>query len=563
MKQKLDRLLQRDLSPRLALALAAALAAAKLLLTSSQLVLITPNTAPLDDTLMYEAAQSITRGQWLGEYGWLTLSKYMFFPVFLAALHQLKIPYLLGCQLLQLAAAAVGAVALAPVVRKNWGRLLAFAALLYNPAASAAYVSLRIYRDSITPALSLLLFAGFIGYALRIQAPLSKGLPFLLAGGVGLACSYLNREDGVWFLPFALCACLATLFFLFWQRAAGRWVKAACLALPWLMLAGGVLAFCLMNGRFYGRAVLSDFTSKEFKDAYGALTRVSQREPQNKVPVPYETRLRIYAAVPEFALLQPTLETDMMYNNYGSVPDREFGAGGFYWALREAAADAGLYRDANTAKEYFSALAAAVNAACDSGLLQAGPPRSGTAPAIKAEHILPTAAEGLANFGRLLVFSEAAPYYKTTLSAQPELRAEYEAFLGSGVNWAARAGSDEPFYSLPRQACYAVLELIWGLFALLTPPCFALALFGQLKAARRLPGWAKGRQAAPLLLWVIQLGLLLAALLRCFIVGFMSVAAFNDVEDIMYLCSAHPILLLYCILGVALLLAPGERQGAE
>lgn len=48
--------------------------------------------APLDDELMFRAANAITSGQWLGEYDYLTLSKSMFFAVWLALLNKLHLP---------------------------------------------------------------------------------------------------------------------------------------------------------------------------------------------------------------------------------------------------------------------------------------------------------------------------------------------------------------------------------------------------------------------------------------------------------------------------------------
>ena len=69
--------LQKDLSVKWMLLAALALTAAKLVLTSFQLLLVTPGGAIIDDTLMYNLAQSIANGQWLGEYGWLTLSSTM------------------------------------------------------------------------------------------------------------------------------------------------------------------------------------------------------------------------------------------------------------------------------------------------------------------------------------------------------------------------------------------------------------------------------------------------------------------------------------------------------
>ena len=46
--------------------------------------------APLDDELMYRAARSITDCQWLGAYDYLTLSKQMFFAVWLQATHGIQ-----------------------------------------------------------------------------------------------------------------------------------------------------------------------------------------------------------------------------------------------------------------------------------------------------------------------------------------------------------------------------------------------------------------------------------------------------------------------------------------
>ena len=56
-------------------------------LTSFQQAYTWVGGAPLDDELMFRAAQAITAGEWLGAYDYLTLSKAMFFPVWLALLH--------------------------------------------------------------------------------------------------------------------------------------------------------------------------------------------------------------------------------------------------------------------------------------------------------------------------------------------------------------------------------------------------------------------------------------------------------------------------------------------
>lgn len=558
--------LKRDWSRKACWLLAAALILARLALGATQLLLLTPNSALLDDTLLYKAAVSISQGQWLGEYGWLTLSKYPLFSIWLAGLHLLRIPYLLGGQLLYTLAAALGAAALFPVLRQNRLRLLAFAALLYNPAAMAAEVQLRVYRDNITPALALLFFAGYAGYALRRKAPLKTNWGWLALAGLGLAGNWLNREDGVWLLPFALAATAALAAFCFWEKeTADKGAKCAALCLPFALTAAAVLAVCAVNGAYYGRFVLSDFTSREFNDAYGAMVRVESAAPQDKVPVPHDVRRMLYEHVPLLAELEPFLESDAYYNDYGSVPEQEFYGGGFYWALRRAVSEAGYYADANTAKAYYEKVAAQVNALCEDGTLPAGPRRSGTTPKIEAKYVWPTLKETAGNLARVLMFREAEPAYWTEMSlqmnAEPELRSEYETFLRNGCNWQAQAGSDLPYYSPVRQIAYKLLTAVQWLYALALPVAFAAALFCQCRAAAWVFRLREKRPCAGLLVWVLLLGLLLCMILRCAIIAFMFTASFNNVPHIMYLAAVHPIALLYTLLGLAVFGKKEARHG--
>mgnify|MGYP000777954066 CR=1 FL=1 len=74
------------LSRRMFWVLCALLVCLRLALAGFQQAYTWVGGAPLDDELMFRAANSITAGQWLGAYDYLTLSKAMFFPVWLALL---------------------------------------------------------------------------------------------------------------------------------------------------------------------------------------------------------------------------------------------------------------------------------------------------------------------------------------------------------------------------------------------------------------------------------------------------------------------------------------------
>ena len=175
------------LSRRAFWVLCALLVCLRLALTGFQQAYIWVGGAPLDDELMFRAANHITAGQWLGAYDYLTLSKAMFFPVWLALLHALHLPYLISGAALWCGAALLAAFAFSTLWRKKdteQGRVLTlglFAALAFLPSSWAAY-TLRVYRDNIFPALCLYFFAGMAGMALRAVFTPDKPLwPWLAA----------------------------------------------------------------------------------------------------------------------------------------------------------------------------------------------------------------------------------------------------------------------------------------------------------------------------------------------------------------------------------------------
>ena len=193
------------LSRRTFWVLCALLVCLRLTLTGFQQAYIWVGGAPLDDELMFRAANSITAGQWLGAYDYLTLSKAMFFPVWLALLHALHLPYLISGAALWCGAALTAAFAFSPLWRKKdpeQGRVLTlalFAVLAFLPSSWASY-TLRVYRDNIFPALCLYFFVSYVSMGLStlislIYTPIMLGrlgeTEYGVYGAVGPIISYL------------------------------------------------------------------------------------------------------------------------------------------------------------------------------------------------------------------------------------------------------------------------------------------------------------------------------------------------------------------------------------
>lgn len=532
----------------------AALVLVRLALTGFQQAYTWVGGAPLDDELMFRAARSISAGQWLGDYDYLTLSKSMFFPVWLAFLNALHIPYLLGGVGLWCAAALFAAFAFSPLWQKlpaGQGRavtLALFAALAWLPTSWASY-TLRVYRDNIFPALCLLAFAGFSAAALRVLRTDRTPLwPWLLVGGLGLTAGYLNREDaGLFLLPFTV---LATLGMAGVAVRRHRWTRLLVQLLPYALLAGGIGIFCALNQAYYGVFTLSDFSGGAFADAMGAMSRVSTDAEDPMLSVPADARQKLYAAVPELECLSYWLEEDpQMINDFRDPELEDYRAGSFYWAIRRAAQYEGIYDTAAGAEEYWQTVADKVSAACEDGTLPTrSGRRSGTTQPIRAEYVLPTLQESVRSLGWVLTFQDCAPYETQRSIGTPEDFALWSGYLHCGLNGAAEAGKDTPYYS-PNQkivfALFGALRLVWA-FAL--PVCFILAVLFWLRA---LPERIRAARKcfAALVPWALQTLLLFMAALRCGMIAFVEVSSFGIGTSTMYLATVQPLLVLFTALS--------------
>ena len=529
----------RGLSGRLLWGLALAAAAAKMALCALQLAQATPAFSPIDDTLMFEMARNIREGNWLGEYGYLTLGKHSFFALWLAFLNVLHVNFLVGGQLLYAAACLVLLAAVKPLFCTNAARGLVFLAVLWLPASWAQF-TLRVYRDNIYPALVLLALGGLVGAFCRFAQPAKKAVPYYVVAGAALAAAWLCHEDNALLLPFVGCAAAVYLVFLFTSKTAGqKRAKLALLLLPLALWAGGITAWKAMNYRYYGRFIVSDFSQGEFADAMGALTRVAPDAQQRYIPIPYQTRQMLYEISPTLASIQDEIENGDMYSRYGYADKPEFIANGIHWMLREAAANAGVYATPETARAFWQAVADEVNAACDAGEVPAGRKHSGVFSPVKAEYILPSLEKFGDEAAELLLFRQTSP--RAELSRMPAWQAgQWQGFLHAPFSTAAVAGTAQPYFGGVRAAAYTLLDAATWCMRVLVWPMLVLAV---LWLCRYVPRCVRGvRQKAPpadMAGCVLMLGLFLTGLLRLVALAYLFAVSIKlEPASLMYMSPA-------------------------
>ncbi len=525
----------------------------RLVLALCQHVFLTPNSAGLDDGLMFAAAQYLAQGEGFGPYGAFTIAKTMGFALWLFFVHISGVPYLLANALLWLLCCGFALWALRPIAPGNLLRVVLFALFAFLPT-SFAFFTLRVYRDAIFSSFCLLLFAGVLGLALRAKETKTRGRWCASFGvGTGLVGVFLLREDGLVLLPFALCGLLLLLLCSIKndEIKQKKQLVFQCVA-PFGVLLAGIFGFSLANYMQYGVFMINDNTQGSFPGAYGAIVAVAREESeyQRFVPVPNEALDKLLQEVPSLQALEPSLEEGPVYNGFYNK-ERDGYGGSFYYALRFAADLEGLTETAREAQHYWAAVQSEVELAVAEGRLESAPPSQSTVPSWNAQLLEPLVLE-IINSLRMTLFFEDI-HFRPLPSEEPQNEAtEMAAWLNTVPQADVyEAGTDNIYYNALQKAIFAVCDgLIWA-YRVLIWPMLTVALYQTGKVLwpgarsilvdRRLP--------QKMLYALLSLGLLLSYLLRVFVAAYLEVAAFDIGTYLMYLASGMPALMLFCVFG--------------
>lgn len=569
-KKLTEILFAKDMKTWLYIVLLAVLVIFRMAIAYSQRVFLLPEGSGIDDMLMIRGAQSITSGNWLGEYGAFAIAKNMGFAVWLALLHSLHIPVLLGNAALWILACGFSAFALKPLFKGNIGRLFVFALLAFQPFSYAFYTQ-RVYRDAVFPAFSLLFFAGIVGLCLRFFTKKAEGSIFVaIICGIGLACAWLCREDGSLLLIFGIVAGIVLLVYLFTSKPKIHLMKKIIsLCLPFVILVAGIAGFSAVNYVHYGVFMVSDMTQGEFASAYGSMTAVSYAVSGFKrfTPVSNAALEKMYDEVPLLAELRPELESTTVKSGFGSMNTDEF-AGSFYFGLRYAADIGGHTPNAQAAQEYWKTLENQINLAVEEGRLQSGKPIKGTVPRLDGSLVMPAVKASGEYFLSLFTFN--GTYGQGNIrpeeSIGPEEKIqEVSDYLYSPYQTGYVAGTEQPYYNVPQQICFALCDIITWVYRVLLWVLLLAALICLVRGfAQAIKGLKKKeKRGGQLVFCTITLGLFLSVLLRVGVCGYMEVAAFDIGVYLMYLSGAVPPFMLFLIVSLGAQPVANMQKGKE
>ena len=321
-----------------------------------------------DDRLLFDYAENISAGNWLGDYNNLTLVKGISFPVFLAVCNFFCIPMTYGWILMYIIACLIFVKAFSPLIRNRYISGILYILMLYLPGGFDTLVSQRAYRNSIVPSMVLLVLSCLCGLYLRKERDIIKLLPWAIGGGLGLAFFWHIREDSIWILPFVIVIIgIAVIFTMFRMRIDIRKKikRVCCYLIPLVCLGISIIVISLLNNYYYGILTTNDRTGTEFGTFMSTLYQIENPEKNQTVWVPKSTIEQVYVASSTFASIKESVDSSL--NAWGE--GEEIGGDIIAWAIRDGVQSAGYYDSAQEANDFFGVVNQELNNALEQGII--------------------------------------------------------------------------------------------------------------------------------------------------------------------------------------------------
>ena len=490
--------------------------------------------------MFVKEALSILDNRWLGPYDDITLSKGIFGILFLVSANILGISYLTFSQIFYFLACISVIHMLNNFIKNKKILLIIYLVLLFNPISFSDAFSF-VYREGVYT--SLILF--FIAFSFCIffnYKSLLKTMVYSFLFGLTYTSIYFCREENVWLVPYILVAGFIIVIFIFKDKECKqKFGKVlSIIGVPVGILIITTIIISSINYKYYGRFITNDYTSKDFTDAYGALTRIKQDNYIERVPLNEETRKKLYELSPKFKELEPYMEGPWV-DIYRYI-DNDIQDGFLYWALRIAVREAGYYKNAATARDFYIDLADEINDLCDSKKLECLPKRSSLlAPLHKS--LIDNLFEYIPKaFATQITYKyvDAHISKKYDDAAIPKLFYQYQTLTNNKLMY-----SEKDLKSINMK----IMEIIAKIYSLLNPVLFVISLLCYIIIMVMF--FVKKLYSTQYKQVILLNGLLAIYLMRVGLVGYIAATEYKSaIMKCQYLACSYPVQSLFILLAI-------------
>ncbi len=500
-----------------------------------------------DDTLIVKQANSIISGNWLGEYNCLTLVKGAFAPLFIAFLNIIQVPFLIGQEIMYDISIIFLTLVLSKKIENKKILVIISIILLFNPIMYCSEL-IRVYRDGIYVSLIVFLIALTIGLFLNRKEKIKKIVLYQIGLGFALSAIYLCREDFIWIIPYLIGTVIITICYILRDKELHNKIKRVnTYFIPICIFTIIILTVMSINYKYYGVFQLNQYWGKEFKEAYGALTRIKVEE-KRKVPITREALSIAYKISPTFAELKDYLEGEegKKWAMCGDGDSVEIQGGWIHWAIIRAVESKGYYKDAKTANEFYRRVSDEINKACDEGVVDAYPKRVSNTGRFDVEDIINTFKKSVDTI------KYQSKYYLVKIKGTPPrtIKENDEKIVKTFQNVTNQnVISGDTYKGTENKIKVNVLNNILKTYQKINPILFLVSIF--ISIIYIINNFIKKDKKE--FVWIL-LGLWGIYYSRIFIITFTNITMYTEAINISYLAPTYVIQLLISMLTILLLL---------
>ena len=326
-----------------------------------------------DDQLQVHQAKSLVDGNWLGNYGYNTLLKGPVFPLFLALICILKLPYIFSVTLAFIIACLFFIYSIKDIIKNKFALLIVFAFMIFNPIMFSADFQ-RVYRNSLTPALAIALISFFnIALISRNDNKIFKYVLGVTLASIIFPFFYYIREDSIWLVPFILfyttiigvsiiCECLKNK-----KIKIINIVKASLLILPLITLIIFEQIIGNINLSYYGGKVVNQSSFESLNNAIYAINRVKNVDGNTEVTNSREKIKYLYTISPSLNKISENFE--MSLDIIAGGKGNEIDDGMFLWGFL-AGVSSSWYSTYEMQDELFKNISSEINTAIENGKIE-------------------------------------------------------------------------------------------------------------------------------------------------------------------------------------------------
>lgn len=392
-------------------------------------------------------------GVWAGQYSEMSFVHSPVYVLWLELLNTYGVAARFGIDVAWIAGVMALAVAVRNFTKARVVSVILAAFLLLHPYTIFIF-DRSLAETLLAVTIAIGLAAGLEIWTTRAGTSGRRLIPIVLFSVMfALSCN-LRREGIALIAPLLLLAGLSLFSWKLWwadRNRKGLSLGLIVFVMPLVATLCLSLALSGLNYFKWGTFAQDDLSSAGYEAAVVALSRIDAGRTPPEVSISTRMLEKAYSASPTFNELRPYLEGPVGQKWRGITSEAldargEIGTGWFYWAFREAAANAGWHFSAPHAEQKYRAVSQELHVAFEKGTLGE---RHSFVPMTLDPDIqkwIPALPASLGKMVRMAVLPSAKDAFLPKENATPGQFAEYEWVTGRRNPLAAKFGTAQISY---------------------------------------------------------------------------------------------------------------------